>query len=203
MLPALSPSFHFSPKYSPSVDAFLSVIRVMEDDLSLDCLTEDKLNSESLLNGESLLSSEPEYCFRYCLKKTVGTQTDFEGKPKKGKRARIGTKVERCDKYWFRGFRAYLKEVRPEQLKKEMAENKAFWLWYFSKEGKPETSSQYISYNRAFRGHMLKSASFQRLFRDWMLAYGFEELSRKHGDTRFGSILREYGSKLIEPHEEQ
>ena len=130
-------------------------------------------------------------------------QPNQEGKRKRGRRPLrpfdpIKKKTEEKDKYWLRGFRAYMKQYY-NQLRGDLsAEERLFWREYLGTGGKPEKGNAYLSYGKKYKNYLFSQPSFARLFKEWFVRSGQEELSKKcapNSDLWF--VFYDYGEKEL------
>jgi len=174
-----SPSFPMSPE-SPSSPFFSPPDSPEYEDAFLSPLTDTPPNQDK---GEN--------------------QPNQEGKRKRGRRPLrpfdpIKKKTEEKDKYWLRGFRAYMKE-HYNQLRGDLgAEERLFWRDYLGTGGKPEKGNAYLSYGKKYKNFLFSQQSFTRLFKDWFVRWGQEELAKKcapNSDLWF--VFYDYGEKEL------
>lgn len=126
-----------------------------------------------------------------------------EAKKKRGRRPLrpfdpIKKKTEEKDKYWLRGFRAYMK-TQYNQIRSELnAEERAFWRYYLGPGGKPEKGNVYLSYGKKYKNFLFSQRTFARLFQDWFTRCGEDELAKKcapNSDLWF--VFYDYGAKEL------
>jgi hypothetical protein len=130
-----------------------------------------------------------------------------EGKKRRGRRPLrpfdpIKKKTEEKDKYWLRGFRAYMK-AEYNHIRSEMStEDRTFWREYLSTRGKPKKGNSYLSYGKKYKDFLFAHKTFTDLFRQWFIAKGQEELAKKcepNSDLWF--VFYDYGVKQLLPYE--
>lgn len=110
----------------------------------------------------------------------------------------IKKKTEEKDKYWLRGFRAYMKSEYSHLRAVMSAEDRVFWKDYLGTGGKPEKGNVYLSYGRKYKNFLFSHRSFKELFRVWFVTKGQEELAKKcepNSDLWF--VFYDYGVKEL------
>lgn len=114
----------------------------------------------------------------------------------------IKKKTEEKDKYWLRGFRAYMKAEYSHIRAQMSTEDRAFWREYLSIGGKPEKGNTYLSYGKKYKDFLFSHKTFTELFRDWFVTKGQQELAKKcepNSDLWF--VFYDYGVKELLPYE--
>lgn len=114
----------------------------------------------------------------------------------------IKKKTEEKDKYWLRGFRAYMKAEYNHIRAQISTEDRVFWREYLSIGGKPEKGNAYLSYGKKYKDFLFSHKTFTELFRDWFVTKGEQELAKKcepNSDLWF--VFYDYGVKELLPYE--
>ena len=89
-------------------------------------------------------------------------------------------KGEEMDKYWLRGFRAYMKGKYAFLRGNFASDEQAFWDLYLSIEGEPGQFARFHSYSRKYKEFLLSQKSFRQQFHLWFSQFGEDNLSKKY-----------------------
>lgn len=108
--------------------------------------------------------------------------------PQKKKRGRkplrpndpIRTKTEEKDKFWLRAFRSYIRKYIDVHWKEFSDDERAFWKFYFSANGKPGKKKKFLSYGRVYKNFLFDNIYFKNRFKTWFANEGDTVLERKY-----------------------
>lgn len=134
----------------------------------------------------SLLSGEIENCRSFFLQPNEMSLPYEICAPQPGPRKRgrrklrphNPTKTEVMDKFWFRGFREFMKTNYLDL--KPFLDNDDFWSTFLGKAGIPGKKSPYLSYSKAYKKSLFKTKSFSKVFIAWACFYGLTKIPRKN-----------------------
>ena len=108
-----------------------------------------------------------------------------EEKPKRGRKPLrptdpIRTKTEEKDKFWLRAFRSYMRKYIDIHWKEFCNDERLFWKYYFSANGKPGKKKRFLSYGKKYKMFLFECQFFKTNFREWFNMYGQSVLENKY-----------------------
>lgn len=120
---------------------------------------------------------------------------DEQKQPEKPKRGRkpirindpIRIKTEEKDKFWLRAFRSYMWKFKEIHWKDFSLEEKNFWKFFFSANGKPGKKKLFLSYGKKYKIFLFSCNFYKTKFKDWFDEKGQELLEKKYkpGSSEF------------------
>ncbi|OMJ67954.1 hypothetical protein SteCoe_34745 [Stentor coeruleus] len=134
----------------------------------------------------SLLSGDFQNCASFFIQTDEVSLSHEICAPKPGPRKRgrrklrphNPTKTEVMDKFWFRGFREFMKANYLDL--KPYLDNDDFWSGFLGKGGIPGKKSLYLSYSKAYKQSLFSTTSFSKVFIAWACFYGLTKIPRKN-----------------------
>jgi hypothetical protein len=92
----------------------------------------------------------------------------------------IRTKTEEKDKFWLRAFRSYIRKHVDSVWRELTDEEKYFWKFYFSANGKPGKKRKFLSYGKVYKSFLFDNKFFKVRFKEWFTSEGDSVLERKY-----------------------
>lgn len=114
----------------------------------------------------------------------IGEELQKE-KPKRGRKPLrpndpIRTKTEEKDKFWLRAFRGYMRKFIDLHWKDFSNEEKLFWKFFFSANGKPGKKRRFLSYGKKYKQFLFGCEFFKSKFQVWFEENGPSVLEKKY-----------------------
>lgn len=125
------------------------------------------------------------------------------GKKKRGRKPLrpqdpVRKKTEQKDKYWFRTFRAYMRQHYSLLSPNMTPQDQFFWGKYLSLDGRPSKGRQFASYSKEYKNYLFRNATFQKHFEQWFGDKGAAALSEKYSrDSALWFVFYDYAASEL------
>ncbi|OMJ92019.1 hypothetical protein SteCoe_5338 [Stentor coeruleus] len=166
-----------------NLDAIFQDLRDEKLDIEMDI---SKYTSSITSSTDPFSSAllEQKYSESFSLMDVVQEPKPYE-KPKRGRKPLrpddpIRIKTEEKDKFWLRAFKSHMRKVVDLHWKDFCNEEKLFWKFYFSANGKPGKKRRFLSYGKQYKNFLFESCFFKSKFKDWFTNQGQAVLEKKY-----------------------